>query len=326
MADAVNIPSPTVAADTVISSPRLPGLQVHLPAKTVIVDHEGHPVHQLTITAIPLDKPPFPLPTGVRVPIYFTIQPGGSYIDVRTAGSGPKGARLYYPNTYHDQPGTTYDFWNYDPEGRGWYVYGEGTVDQTRQTIVPNPGVVVYELTGAMVGAPGNEPPTGPVPGNPGGNDGEPVDLSTGLFGYNQTDLALPDLIPIILRRSYRTNDNRSRAFGIGTSHQYEMFTAGDTSLYSYQKLILPDGSAIRFDRTSPGTGYTDAVYSHTATNTGYYGATIRWSGSNTWLLTMRDGTVYTFPDSFGAVDPSSQALVGITDRYGNKVSLTRDT
>jgi YD repeat-containing protein len=40
----------------------------------------------------------------------------------------------------------------------------------------------------------------------------------------------------------------------------------------------------------------------------------------------MRDGTVYTFPDSFGAVDPSSQALVGITDRYGNKVSLTRDS
>lgn len=30
-------------------------LELHLPANTVIVDHEGKPVTQLTITAIPLD-------------------------------------------------------------------------------------------------------------------------------------------------------------------------------------------------------------------------------------------------------------------------------
>src|SRR5207244_1870026 len=100
MQHAVTIPSPTLAQDTVITSPRLPGLELHLPQNTVIIDHDGRPIRQLTITPVPLDKPPFPLPPGVQVPIYFTIQPGGAYIDVRGPASSPKGARLLYPHPY----------------------------------------------------------------------------------------------------------------------------------------------------------------------------------------------------------------------------------
>jgi hypothetical protein len=92
------------------------------------------------------------LPTGVRVPIYFTIQPGGSEIRVQSAAVGPKGAQLYYPNTYNAAAGTIYNFWNYDAVSKGWYIYGKGKVSQDKQYIVPNPGVLIYELTGAMVG------------------------------------------------------------------------------------------------------------------------------------------------------------------------------
>jgi len=141
----VRIPSPTTD-EMSVSTPYIPGLALHLPAWTIIRDHEGNPVTRVGITPIPIDRPPFPLPEDGQVPVYFTVQPGGSYV-----WSYGAGARLVYPN-YHDHPaGTRFDFWHYDPGERGWYVYGEGSVQRDRQTITPDPGVSIYELTGAMV-------------------------------------------------------------------------------------------------------------------------------------------------------------------------------
>lgn len=103
-ANTVSIPSPTTQ-ETVITNPHLPGLELHLPAGTVITDRWGKVVHQVNITPIPIDKPPFPLPTGVDVPIYFTVQPGGAYIKVLNPGNGPRGARLIYPQRLPFQTG-----------------------------------------------------------------------------------------------------------------------------------------------------------------------------------------------------------------------------
>ncbi|MGA8367491.1 MAG: RHS repeat-associated core domain-containing protein [Candidatus Acidiferrales bacterium] len=325
--DAVTIPSPTVAQDTVITTPRLPGLELHLAADTVIYDHEWNVARTISITPIPLDKPPFPLPQGVQVPIYFTIQPGGGYIEVGGTGDTYTGARLFYPNTYHDRPGAPFDFWNYDAKQKGWYVYGEGKVSQDGLSVVPNPGVEIYEFTGAMVGTTGGAPTTGstdPV------SAGEPVDLSSGLFHYEKTDLVLPDVVPLVLQRVYRTNDSWSRPFGIGTSDSYEMFLTGDTNPYSYMQLILPDGSRVYFYRTSSGTGYGNAVYAHTSTHSEWYGATITWNVSAypgaDWVLRKRDGTNYYFPESEDLTNPPKQALIGIGDRYGNTVQIHRDS
>src|SRR5207248_443049 len=69
---AVSISSPT-AAETIITTPVLRGLELHLPAGTVITDYDGNTVRQVSITQIPIGRPPFPLP-NVPVPIYFTIQ------------------------------------------------------------------------------------------------------------------------------------------------------------------------------------------------------------------------------------------------------------
>src|SRR6266851_7635051 len=234
---AVNVPSPTVAPDTVVTTPLLPGLELHLPQNTVIVDHDGHPVHQLTITPVPLDKPPFPLPTGVQVPIYFTIQPGGSYIRVQYSSGGLNGARLIYPNPYHSAAGTEFNFWNYDADSKGWYVYGRGTVSQNAQSVIPDPGVVIYELTGAMVGdAGGPYPFPPPCQQSSGGTDGDPVDLYTGNFIYQKTDLYVSDVIPLEVRRTYRSNDSVSRAFGIGTTFNYDIYMTGDQHPYTYQE------------------------------------------------------------------------------------------
>ncbi|MDB5932962.1 MAG: hypothetical protein JWQ01_306 [Massilia sp.] len=67
----IALPSPTTN-ETVVASPRIPGLELHLPAGTIIRDRNGKIVTALNMTAIPTDRPPFPIP-NLGVPVYFTI-------------------------------------------------------------------------------------------------------------------------------------------------------------------------------------------------------------------------------------------------------------
>jgi RHS repeat-associated protein len=330
MAHEITIPSPT-KKETVLSTPTMPGLELHLPAGTVITDVNGKVVTKITITPVPLDRTPLPIPF-VRVPIYFTIQPEGAYISVN--GSGPRGASLFYPNAEHKKPRVPYAFWNYNPDHNGWYVYGNGHINATATEVVPDPGVVFYGFSGAMVGSGDAGPTTGNPAGDP-SDDGDPVQLSTGLFVYNKTDLVLSDIIPISLTRTYRTNDSWSRPFGIGATHSYEMFIGGDGNDFgvtAYIDLILPDGSRIHFTGVGAGPNYT--TYLASAAGTPWYGAVISESAVNPNgyplpvgnYLQLRDGTIYTFPGSPGLVNPGCQALIAITDRYGNQVTITRNT
>jgi YD repeat-containing protein len=304
-AHAVSIPAPT-KSDTVITTPLIPGLEVHLPAGVVVKDHDGRVAREVSITPIPVDRPPFPLPSVARVPVYFTIQPGGAHLE--GSGAWPAGARIIYPNYHSDRPGTVVNFWNYDPAERGWYVYGLGAVEPSGRQVVPNAGVRIYEFTGAMFDNGQSPPPDGPR----GREAGDPVDIATGLFVYRKTDLLLSDVIPLALTRVYRQNDTASRAFGIGASHPYAMFL---WSAQQYQQcdLVLPDGARIHYVRTSAGTGYADAAFEHTATPGRFYKSTVTWNGGG-WDLRLTDGTVY----QFGTEAP----LQAIRDRYGNTVSI----
>jgi hypothetical protein len=156
-AHAVSVPSPATA-ETVVTTPHIPGLELHIPPGAVIRDRDGQPVREVSITAIPVDRPPFPLPHFVEIPVYFTIQPGGAYVQ--------PGAWLVYPNYFNEAPGTRVDFWQYDPEERGWHVYGRGTVTQGGRQVVPDLGVRIYEFTGAMISGFGNPPLRWPKPGD----------------------------------------------------------------------------------------------------------------------------------------------------------------
>ncbi len=326
-AHAVNIPSPTLS-ETVITNPGIPGLELHIPANTTITDRNGKIVRQVTITPIPLDKPPFPLPAGVQVPIYFTVQPGGAYLNVGPNQNGLKGAQLIYPNSFKFQPGTPFNFWNYDADVKGWYIYGQGKVGADGSRITPDPGVVIYEFTGAMVADPGDAPGKG-KPVGPGVAAGDPIDLSTGQFIYTKTDLVLPDTMPINFTRTYIANDSLSRAFGIGATDSYDIFMVGDrVPAYTYQELILPDGGRVRFDRISPGTATNGAVYVATTAHSSFYGAVLSWNSDpslpGAWKIRMKDGTLLSFRDSTGSTNPLCQAVLQIKDRYGNITKLDR--
>jgi RHS repeat-associated protein len=305
-AHTVTISSPTTA-DVVITTPKIPGLELHLPRGSVIKDRHGKVVREISITPIPVDRTPFPLPQHIDVPVFFTIQPGGAYL--YSASYQPRKARLIYPNYYDTPKGVIANFWHYDPEELGWYVYGAGKVTGTQ--VVPDPGVGLYEFTGAMMDT-GNTPPaTARVHGGD-PEAGDPVDVGTGLFVSRKTDLFLPDVLPINLSRTYRPGDPVSRPFGIGSSHPYAM-RLWSAQNYQQVDLILPDGGRIHYVRVSAGTGWVTAVYEHTTTPTEFYKSRIAWNGSG-WDLTLRDGTVYVFGD----VAP----LQAIRDRFGNEITV----
>jgi YD repeat-containing protein len=79
--------------------------------------------------------------------------------------------------------------------------------------------------------------------------------------------------------------------------------------------LIMPDGGRFRYDRISPGTGWTDAVLEHVGSPTPFYKSRIVWNGSG-WDVKLKDGTVFVFGD----VAP----LQSIRDRFGNEIRISR--
>ena len=334
----VKIPSPTVV-ETVLTSPSLPGLEVRIPAGTVIRDKKGKTVTELNLTAIPTDQPPFPTP-DLGTPIYFTIQPGGAVLQGLT--STFRGARLIYPNFRGELPGVRGYFWNYDAVDRGWYVYGIGTVSPDGSQVFPDPDVAIYEFTGAMFGGLGVPPPGrlatgGSVDGtgsgsrcndhspdsNAGGNcpgdgqDGEPVQLNTGQLLRDNVDIGLPDVISIMARRVYNSNDLAQRQFGVGMTGGYD-YRFDPPRDFANPSLVQPDGSRVPFRRINAGTEYRGADFISTAPGI-WYGAKLTWTQTTYrtgWILAFRNGWRWFFRE-YGP-------LAEIRDRNGNTVTIKR--
>ncbi len=264
--------------EAVLTNTRIPGLEVKLPAGTVIRSSTGALVHNVNLTAVPVDRPPFPLPLfATGVPTYFTVQPGGAYLS--------KGAQIVYPNWGHVPAGQRVDFWNYDPTDKGWYVYGKGTVSANGQQVIPDPNIHVWEFTGAMITTEREAPETAPTNGAE-TNAGDPVDLASGLFVYKHTDLQVPDsLMSIALTRTYRPGDSNAYSFGIGMQSTFDIHLWSNED-YKTAYLVLPDGDKIKFVRTSPGESYREAVYGAVGTPGEWEGSTIEWSESEDgWRL-----------------------------------------
>ncbi|SES47801.1 RHS repeat-associated core domain-containing protein [Actinokineospora terrae] len=310
-ASKIKVPSPTTA-ETVLTTKAIPGLEVRLPAGTVVRDAQGDVATELSLTPIPIDRPPFPLPP-TKVPVYFTVQPGGGYLF-------PEGATIVYPNYTKEPPGTRTQFWNYDPDGQGWHIYGYGTVSPDGRQIVPDPSVRFYRLTGAMTAVPGMNPPRiAPRPN--GARVGDPVDPSTGLMVDEVVDMVVDDIAPIEIKRTYQQGDTDIRAFGVGASFNYGVYpwSPGQIGSFDFQEfdLVQPDGSKIHYRRTSPGKDFAGAVFAADPTPTRFDGSTVRWIDSG-WDVFLRDGSVLTI----GEEAPIQQER----DKFGNTTTVTRAT
>jgi RHS repeat-associated protein len=314
---ATRIPVPT-PREVVVTSRRIPGLEVRIP-ENVILQTAAGPLRWMSLTQIPVDRPPFPLPEGTM--FFFTPQAHGAAV-VRPDGTrSPKGVRMIMPNPTGLPAGLRLDLWSYETGHHGWHVYGQGTVTRDERQVVPDAGVEFFVVKCALnMGATGSIPANAPVVGSV--RVGDPVDPASGLFIYEKTDLVIPDVIPIVITRKYRQLDTTIRPFGLGASHDYQMFLAGDQTTFTYAELILGDGGRIRYDRTSGGTGHTDAIMEHTATPTGFFKSRLSWDATRGgWQVLFLNGTIYRFVNSF-----PGPMLTEIEDRWGHRLTITRTT
>lgn len=150
------------------------------------------------------------------------------------------------------------------------------------------------------------------------------VDLHSGMFIVRQTDLFVPDVVPLALIRTYRVWNANSMAFGAGTNHPYDIAPTGTRNPYTYMDINLEDGRQMHFQRISKGEGYANAVFRHEETSSEFYGAQVAWNG-NGWNLDFKDGQRFVFPEAYYAKSLAQGAAWMMRDEHGRKIQLHRD-
>ncbi|MEY2514914.1 MAG: hypothetical protein QOJ89_2272, partial [bacterium] len=301
-----------------LSTPSIPGLKVIIPRGSKVMSATGKPLKQLSVVPVPVDRPPFALPLGSYFPVYLSVQQAGATIS--------RGARIIYPNYSHLPAGQRVPFWNYDPDKRGWYVYGQGTVSKDTRSIVPDAGVRVWRLSGAMIS--GSQLLAWLKNFLKGLAGADPVNYGSGLFTYEKTDLTAPGVLPAALTRTYRPADGNSYDFGIGTTSPYNMRLFSQNNYFSAE-LVLPDASTVRYTCVAGCSGnFNPAQLRYVAQNTSseFYGSVLTHRGGGSdgspamWYLRLRNGVTY----GFGELQ--QWGLAFIRDRFGDEVTVTRDS
>lgn len=333
--DKVRVPSP-LTRDVTLTHPDMPGLEVTIPAGTAIRNRKGKLVTELAIVPMPVDRAPFPVPENY--PIYFSIQPGGAVIQALTRQAA-RGVTVRYPNYGASKPGTTSNFWIYEP-ANGWRVYGQGFLSQDGKQFIPEKGVALHQMMGGGHTLPTYDPASDPdlpcchegkgsAMSGRGATGGDPVDLATGKFFYDETDLTINDVVPISVNRRYRPHDVRRRYFGVGTTLGYDYYLYAPSASADQVMVVLPSGSAVTFDRivSSDDDHAGHGRWKQNGSETVFSGAVLESGGHENvdeeeYWLTLRDGTKYVFGSAWD--DPRQRApLHRIVDRFGNRIDLT---
>ena len=149
------------------------------------------------------------------------------------------------------------------------------------------------------------------------------VDLHSGRFVLRQTDLFVPDVMPLALTRTFIAWDYHNRAFGVAGNHPYDICPTGTRNPYTYTDLNLEDSYQVHMRRISKGTGYADAVFRHEETSSEFYGAQVAWNGDG-WTLDFRDGRKFFFPEAYYSTSFAQGAPTKIMDEKGNRIELKR--
>ncbi|MCI0526738.1 MAG: Ig-like domain-containing protein [Nitrospira sp.] len=310
-------PINNATADQVITDSRFPGVEITLPAGVTITGWDGIQKTQMAIERLSPDKLPVPSPPGPTrsaYQLYFGTPMGG----VPSAPLPVTG-----PNDLELKPGEQAELWYYDasPMGdpAGWRLAGMGTVSEDGSKIVSDPGVGIERFCGvcglwcwikrvatqvkhqvlAIFG-------------------GEPVDLGTGLFIVDKTDLVLPGRLPVTIGRSYNTLDpfggiaGFELALGQGWYLSTDVFILQQTGA-SLAHLIMPGNARVDLTRQPDGTfqNTNDPFVS---------GAVLSTLTGGDQQLRFKDGSTWRFRSLAAGV----RFLIEMKDRNGNQVTIER--
>src|SRR2546428_935427 len=235
---------------------------------------------------------------------------------------------ITFPNDLGAPPGTQVELWFYDeaPDGsrpNQMAKYGTGTVSADGSQIVPD----IDPATGKPYGQPRfccgyvmpawlratldfiNNLLKGAATSPAKVLGGEPVDLATGQFVLEKTDIVLPGRLPVGVTRTYHSGGTAQGPFGRGTSHSYDvsLLTQSDQ-----RTLFLPGGQRVLFRKQTDGTF-------RNLTDPAYRGVVLTVVG-NGHSLRFKDGAVWTF----GTPSENLSFLTSQADRNGNTLTFTR--
>ena len=326
------------ASDQTYSFTTIPGLTVTVYAHTTFTLSDGTQPNPFPLAAVEvaIDRLPDVMPVTNTVVNAFIV----AFQPANTTASAP--VAVYYPNTLNTAVGTGVPLMTLDPTRGRMVPYGTGTVSSDGQTIIPDIdpstgsaqhryGIVHFDWHGPAPPLPG-----GPYPGGGGcgtglscscgsggdcnladnPNGGEPVDLGSGLFIMDSTDLEIAGTRGrIVAERVYRTISGGDGPFGIGTQNVYDYAIDTDNAnSATLINLITPDTAIFPFSRQPDGT-LTCSTSPHLR------GAVMRTQASGQTDLRLKDGTILTFQPAPRFFSRES----AITDANGNQIAIARN-
>jgi RHS repeat-associated protein len=301
--------------DTAVSNPRVPGLQMTIPAGANLRNRDGSPVARVSITPLAVDRTPAPLPANVGTNLVYTSQPGGAIADIAMP--------VVYPNLAGADPGTQVELYAFNHDTVEWYIYGYGRVSDDGRVIAPE----IDPATGRPYGlrdfswhfmnaAPGGNPSDpAACPSSRGPN---PVDYASGVKIEAATDIAFGGARGgLELTRIY-TSDLAQTCdicpFGRGAKHNYDIRLTGSFAVGNAGRVVLPEqveGRLFWYTRTeADGT----LIFTTSAT-VGQLGDVVRRLTNGAFEYRTAAGTVRKFD--------TSRRLTAIVDRNGNTTTLS---
>jgi len=308
------------AQTTVVTTPSVPGLQLTVPAGANLRNRDNTPVTRVSITPVPIDRTPTPLPSNVTTAMVYTNQPGGAISDTPMP--------MVFPNLQGADPGTRADLYAFNHDTVQWYIYGYGRVNADGRLIEPeiDPatgqpyGLVDFSWYFPSVTPNGNPGDDCPCPSNRTGN---PVDLSTGAKIETSTDVSFGGARGgITLTRVFTSDLNAASPtvppilgrFGRGTKDSYDVRLDGTFGQGGAGRVISPEersGRLFSYVRTDPDGSF---VFESTGT-VSRLGSSIRQLTNGTFEHQFKDGLLLRFD--------SSRRPVAMVDRNGNTTTLS---
>ncbi|HKQ51123.1 MAG TPA: RHS repeat-associated core domain-containing protein, partial [Pyrinomonadaceae bacterium] len=314
--------------NTVAANPRVPNLQMTIPAGANLRNRDGSPVARVSITPLAIDRTPAPIPAGVSTGLVYTSQPGGAKPDPGVA------IPVIYPNLLGANPGTRVPLYAFDHDVVQWYIYGFGRVSADGRTIAPE----IDPSTGRPYGLRDfswHFPSAAGPGGNPGKKDDcpknrgkDPVDYSTGVKIEEATDITFGGERGVItLSRTYTSDLHRQGIggiFGQGWKSNYDIQLVGNFQTGGAGRLVTPEQQS--GDLFSYAGTETGGVLLFTTTGSvGQLGDVLRKLADGTFEYRYRDGSSLLF-NTGGRLTASRDTNGNTTLLEYTGVNLTRVT
>jgi RHS repeat-associated protein len=324
--------------NTSAGNPRVPGLQMNIPAGANLRNRDGSPVARVSITPLAIDRTPTPLPSNVTTSIVYTSQPGGAITSVPVP--------VVYPNLAGADPGTRVELYAFDHDLVRWYIYGYGRVSADGRTISPE----TDPNTGRPYGLRDfswHFPNAGPD-GNPGGPGGcpessgsNPVDYSTGIKLEKTTDISFGGARGGLELTRIHTSDLPqscdSCPFGRGTTHNYAIRLTGSFQAGGAGRVVMPDEAVGRLFSYA-GTNANGEQVFRTTSSVAQLGDEVHRLSNGTLEYVVRGGETMRFDgggrltsivaangNTIATLSYTGANLTRITDAVNRSINLEYD-